>query len=142
MNDTILPELKQGSTWKLFFLGIITFAVYFAHYIKKQTAIINAHSAEEERISDRFITFILAISYLSLALLVPYLFLDETHPLSALSNLVDFVNNVAFLVWGFKARTRMNNILSAQPGQPGWFHGLWTFLFTPLYFNYKINCLT
>ena len=30
MNDKIIPELKYGSTWKLFGLGLITHGVYFA----------------------------------------------------------------------------------------------------------------
>jgi hypothetical protein len=66
MNNEIKSKLEYGSTWKLLGLGIITYAVYFAHYIKKQTVVINEHCEENERISDSFITFIMVISYLSL----------------------------------------------------------------------------
>ena len=144
MENKITPKLEYGSTWKLLGLGIITLAVYFAHYIKKQTAVINEHCEENERISDSFVTFVIVISYVSLGFFFAYLFVDETHPIAAMDRLVDTINainNVAFIVWGFKARNRMNVILSAKKKENVWFHGLWTFLFTPLYFNFKVNKL-
>ena len=83
----------------------------------------------------------MVISYLSLALFIPYLFVEETHPVAALSGLVDFICSVTLIVWGFKARNRMNVILSNSKTDNEWFHGFWTFLFTPLYFNFKVNKL-
>ena len=83
----------------------------------------------------------MVISYLSLALLVPYLFVEETHPIVAFTDLVDFVSGVTFIVWGFKARNRMNVILSSGKTDNEWFHGFWTLLFTPFYFNFKVNKL-
>lgn len=141
MKNKIIPDLKYGSTWKLLGLAIITYGVYLAHYIKTMTSVINEQCEANERIPDSFVTFILVINYLSLALFFPCLFVEETHPIAALSGLVDFVCNVTFIVWGFKARNRMNIILSASKTDNDWFHGLWTFLFTPLYFNFKINKL-
>jgi len=141
MENKITPKLEYGSTWKLLGLGIITYGVYFAHYIKKQTTVINEGLEENEKISDSFITFVMVISYVSLGFFFAYLFVEETHPIAGISSLVDFINNVAFIVWGFKARSRMNRILSAQKKENEWFHGLWTFLFTSLYFNFKINKL-
>jgi hypothetical protein len=142
MKNKIIPELKYGSTWKLFGLAFITYGVYLAHYIKAKTSVINEQCGVNERISDSFVTFIIGINYLSLALFFPYLFVEEGHPIEALSNLVDLICTVTFIVWGFKARNRMNVILSAQNNQNEWFHGLWTFLFTPLYFNFKVNKLS
>ena len=141
MKDKIIPKLKYGSTWKLFGLALITSGVYLAHYIKTKTAIINEHCEADERISDSFVTFIMVISYLSLALFIPYLFVEETHPVAALSGLVDSICSVTLIVWGFKARNRMNVILSNSKTDNEWFHGFWTFLFTPLYFNFKVNKL-
>ena len=102
---------------------------------------INEHCEENEKISDSFVTFVIVISYVSLGLFFPYLFVDETHPIATMSSLVDKINSVAFIVWGFKARNRMNVILSAKKKENVWFHGLWTFLFAPLYFNFKVNKL-
>ena len=141
MNDKIIPELKYGSTWKLFGLGLITYGVYFAYYVKTKTSVINERCEVSERIPDSFVTFIIVINYLSLVLFFPYLFVEETHPIAALSSLVDSICGITFIVWGFKARNRMNAILSAQKTGNQWFHGFWTFFFTPLYFNFKINKL-
>ena len=141
MKNKIIPELKYGSTWKLFALGFITYGVYLAHYIKKKTSVINDHYEGNDKISDSFVNFVIVINYISLALFFPYLFVEETHPIAVLSGLIDLICGIAFIVWGFKARNRMNEILSAQKNQNVWFHGLWTFLFTPLYFNFKVNKL-
>ena len=141
MDNKITDKLEYGSTWKLLGLGIITYAVYFAHYIKMQTAVINESCEENERISDSFVSFVMVISYASLGFFIAYLFVDETHPIASISGLVDFINNVAFIIWGFLARNRMNVILSAKKKEKEWFHGLWTFLFAALYFNFKVNKL-
>ncbi len=141
MQHSVIAELKTGSTWKLVGLSIVTFFVYAAHYMNRQTKILNAHCQRERRISNEFMAFVLIVSYLSLLLFIAYLFVDDTHPVAKISNFVDRVSNIAYLVWGFKARNRVNEILSSGRSSPEWFHGLWTFLFTPLYFNFKINVL-
>ena len=139
MNTRIITDLQSESTWKLFGLSFITYYVYAAHYMKRQTKIMNEHC--ENKISDGFILFIISISYLSLALLVAYLFVEESHPITKISEFVDRICTISYLVWGFKARNRMNLILSSEKKSKEWFHGLWTFLFTPLYFNFKVNKL-
>ena len=141
MKHKILSDLRSQSTWKLLGLSLITFFVYAAHYMKRQTKIINEHYEREDKISEGFITFILIVSYASLLLFIAYLFVDESHPVAKISNLVDRVSNIAYIVWGFKARNRMNIILSAEKKTKNWFHGLRTFLFSPLYFNFKVNKL-
>ncbi|MEM8953917.1 MAG: hypothetical protein AAGD22_07200 [Verrucomicrobiota bacterium] len=141
MSHELIADLKSQSTWKLFGLSVITFFVFTAHYMKRQTSIINDHYDHEDKISEGFVAFVLVISYLSLLFLFAYLFVDESHPIARVSNLVDRVSAVAYLVWGFKARKRMNIILCSERKTKMWFHGLWTFLFTPFYFNFKVNQL-
>jgi hypothetical protein len=141
MNNEVIRELKFQNTWKLLGLSFVTFFVYAAHYMKRQTKVINSYCVDD-KISDEFIIFIMAISYLSLFLFIGYLFVDETHPVASISEIVDRIGNFAFIVWGFKARNRMNRILSAEKQSHDWFHGLWTFLLTPFYFNFKVNTLS
>ena len=83
----------------------------------------------------------IALNLLSLVFLVPYLLVEPGHAMEDVSDLADVPANIGFIFWGFAARGRMNRLLSAQPGENRWFHGLWTFLFSPLYFNYKVNAL-
>ena len=137
----IVNQLKSQSTWLLFFLSFITLGIYTAHYIKRQTIILNKHLDREQRISEGLVTTILILAYVTVILIVPYVLLDEGHPIEWVSNGLDHVWNVLVLIWAFKARNRINMLLGGTQYQPHWFHGLWTFCFTFLYFNYKVNNL-
>ena len=142
LQDDLIHSLKSQSTWRLLGLGVITFGVYYAHYIARQTHLINLRLSAESRISPSFITLILFLSYLTLGLFVGFLFVDDGHPIAIASNVLDRVWMLMILVWGFYARNRMNQLNATANGDAAWFSGLWTFLFSPLYFNYKINVLT
>lgn len=141
MNTALIRSLKSQSTWRLLGLGLITYFIYPAHYIKRQTAILNEHCESDKRIPDALVTSILVLAYLALPLFVAYFFVDESNPIVNLGTLVDRSGSLLMLIWGFKARNRMNEILALEKGSPRWFHGLWTFLFSPLYFNFKVNQL-
>jgi len=141
-RDEILRSLKRESTWRLFFLGVITLGIYVAHYIKRQTACMNQYLDKEKQISGELVGAVLILAYISAILFVPSLLVEEGHPIAAISNLLDTIWEILLLVWAFKARNRMNMLLSATKGSEAWFHGLWTFLFTALYFNFKINTLS
>ena len=140
-NLNLIENLRSQSTWKLLGLGIITYGVYFAHYIQGQSKKINAAIESSDNISAGFINSILVMSYASLALFIAYMFVEEGHPIEGLSGLVDMIVSIMLIVWGFKARNRVNGFCNFTPESIDWFHGLWTFLFSPLYFNYKVNCI-
>ena len=141
MNHEIISQLKSQNTWRLFGLTIITWFVYPAHYLRRQTKIINQHCHGEDKISDAFVMTILVISYVSFALFVGSFFVDKSHPLAKASFYNISLVDILFLVWGFKARNRMNKILAAGKSSTEWFHGFWTFILTPIYFNFKVNQL-
>ena len=82
MKNQIISKLKYGSTWKLFGLCAITYGVYGAHYIKTKTSHINEECEVDGRISDSFVTFVIVINYVSLALFIPYFFVEETSPIA------------------------------------------------------------
>lgn len=140
-NRELIQKLKDQSTWRLLGLGIITYGVYYAHYIKWQTDKINSRLDKDTAISSAFITSLFIISYISAALFIPYIIVDEGHPVELISSAADLLWAIMFIVWGFKVRNRVNSLCSLQRGTNKWFHGFWTFLFTPLYFNYKVNQL-
>lgn len=140
-SHKLIRNLKEQTTWRLLGIGIITYGVYFAYYIRRQTGKINSHLGKESAISNGFINSIIVMSYISAALLVPYMIVDYGHPIEKISDYTDRIWGIMLIVWGFKARNRVNILLSANSESDHWFHGLWTFLFTPLYFNYKVNQL-
>ena len=141
-RDEILSTLRRESTWRLFFLSIITLGIYAAYYIKRQTACINQYLDQKRQISGELVGAILILTYVTAILFVPSLLVEEGHPIAAISNLLDKIWFILEVVWAFKARNRMNMLLSATKDDEAWFHGLWTFLFTVLYFNFKINTLS
>ncbi len=140
--EEVVKQLKSQSTLRLFLLSSVTLGIYTAHYIKGQTAILNQALDEEHRISEGFVGMILLLAYLAVALVILTL-LEEQWLLAGevISNLLDVVWSSLVVIWAFMVRTRMNALLSVTRGQEGWFHGLWTCLFTTLYFNFKINTL-
>lgn len=141
-RDEILSSLKRESTWRLFFLGFIILGIYIAHYIKRQTACMNQYLDKEKRISEELVWTILILTYISVILFIPYIFVEEGSPIEAIGNLLDTIWGILLVVWAFKARNRMNMLLSATKESKFWFEGLWTFLFTALYFNFKVNALS
>ena len=141
MIETV-RRLRSQSTWRLFFLGAITYIVYWAFYIRTQTKILNESLPPERKISDGLVGAVVGLNLLSLALLLPYVVVEAGHPIELLSRLADTAASISFIVWGFTARSRMNELLDARPGTAQWFHGFWTFIFSPLYFNFKINILS
>ena len=140
-NMDLIEKLKSQSTWKLLGFGIITYGVYFAYYIQTQSREINAAINSDDNISSALINSILVMSYASVALFIAYLFFEEGHPIEGVSGLVDMIVGIMLIVWGFKARNRVNSCCNLSTESDIWFHGLWTFLFTPMYFNYKVNCI-
>lgn len=141
-NPDLIVKLKEQSTWRLLGLGIVTYGIYFAHYINKQTNKINGHLNTDKAISNGFIIAFFVMTYLSAALFIAYLVVDYGYPIEIIANVADSICGVMLIVWGFKARNRVNSLCSSNSESKYWFHGLWTFLFSPLYFNYKVNWLT
>ncbi len=132
---------KDQSTWKLVGLALVTWGVYVAYYINRKTKVLNQLVLEEDSISKGFTNFVFIISYISLALLIPFLIVDEGHIVEKINNKVDFIWSITIIIWAFKARNRMNKIFSFEKDGTKWFHGLWTFLFGPFYFNYRVNSI-
>jgi len=135
----ITGQLKSQSTGRLFLLSLITLGIYAAHYLKRQTRIINQHLDREHHISEGFASFLLFFTYVTAILVIPYVLVEEGHPVETISDVLDIVWGILVLIWAFKARNRMNLLLTATKDQPHWFDGLWTFLFSVFYFNFKIN---
>jgi len=131
---------KEQSTWSLFFFSMITYGVYTFFYVLRQSKRINSQLPEGETyIPAYFMNILLVLTILSVPLFIGYIFVPYGHPIDVASDLVDFTWGVMMIIWGFMARNRMHAIFGIKEGDQEWFHGLYTFLFTPLYFNYKIN---
>ncbi len=134
----LLQALKCQSTWRLLGLGLITLGTYYAHYCVRQAGIINRY-AGSERIPSAQTTTLIVRSYVSLALFVGYFLVEVDHPLAIASNLSDWAWMILMMAWGFYARRAVNGLAPFPEGDPRRIGRVWTLLFSPLHFNYKIN---
>ncbi len=135
-------DLREQSTWRLLFLIVVTYGVYGAYYCQRQSHILNKNFVSSRQISDHFSRTMIMLNWANLLLFVPYQLVEPGNPIEFVSEVVNSCSLVLFIVWGFMARDRLNELLQANPGDDSWSHGLWTFLFSPLYNNYKVNTLS
>jgi heme/copper-type cytochrome/quinol oxidase subunit 3 len=91
-----VSQLKSQSTWRLLFLSLVTLGIYTAHYIKRQTRIINQQLAKKHQISEDLVSVILILAYVTVILLVPYFLVEEGHPVERISNKLDLVWIILF----------------------------------------------
>jgi hypothetical protein len=137
----LVSQLKCQSTWRLFFLSLVTFGIYTAYYMKRQTTRINQHLDKEQQISSELVTSMLVVSYVSVFLSVPYVFGEIGNTINATGFILELVYSILAVVWAFKARNRMNMLTAATEDHEDWFHILWILMFLAFYFNFKINKL-
>ena len=140
MNRELIQSLREQRTVRLLALNVVTLGIYGAHYMVRQSTRLNAHLAPEKQISRDLTILILVTSYAATGMALVYFFqLPLEHPLVRAADATGLIASVLKWVWGFKMRNRMNVILGVKRGEFGWFSGIWTLLFTPLYFNFKVN---
>ncbi len=138
LTINLIEKLHHQSTWRLLGLTIITFGVYSAIYIKRQSDIINEYVDEQNRISNVFIFITFMTSIISVILMPIYIF-GDFQIIDQLSDNLDTIFIILCLVWSFKAKNRLNRILETNQYDANWFNGIWVFMFQNLYINYKIN---
>jgi Domain of unknown function (DUF4234) len=130
MPNPIIESLPTKKTLVLVGLSIITFFVYPAHYVKRLSDRLNEVESSAPKISPGLVWAVLVAAYVSLPFLFGYIAVDETHPIVRISEIVDRVSNILFIVWAFSARARLHALLNPSSDSPYWFHGFWTFIFS------------
>ena len=140
-KDGLLVSLRSQSTFRLLCLSIVTLGVYTSYYMRRQTRIFNRHLQEEDAIPEMFVSGLIIVAWTGVAMLVPYMLVEEGHPVELLSDFIDLLWGILALAWSFTARKCMNTLLSASKKDEEWFNGIWTFIFTVMYFNYKVNSI-
>lgn len=138
-NLEFLENTKSQSTWKLFGLGLITFGIYYAHYIKNTTDAINSELSVEKRISNGFINTILLICYASVLFSIIASFVEESYLINIVSDVITIASHIVIITWALKAKNRVNEYCELDSKTYMWLSGFWSFVFPPLYFNYKVN---
>lgn len=140
-NAGLYEELQSESTWKLFFLIVLTLGIYAAVWLLGKTRLLNERLGADSRISNGFYISAMIATVASALMVIPYLVSDVSVQYDQISNALDKVSNVMLLVWSFKVRNRIHELTEAHSSTPNWFSGLATFFLQSLYINYKINKL-
>lgn len=138
----LLEDLHHRRTVTLLLLTIITSGVYLAHYIHRQTKIINDHRPKGYAISKKLVHAIFVFSYINLLLTLGDFFIYPDSPSSFLMNSLRIaLPTFLTIVWAFDAREKLSILLGTERTEEQFFSGLFTFLFGPLYFNFHVNKL-
>ena len=140
-SQALLRALRSQSTRRLLGLGVITLGVYFGHFIRGRTAILNRHLPLDRGIPGILVWTVLLLGYLNLLSFLADFIFAFSGPIQVASGLADLAWGASVIGWGFAARSRVHCLLSAQHGDDCWFNPLATFFLTPIYFNYKVNVL-
>lgn len=136
----IYKELVNQSTWILLLFSTITLGIYTAYYIFMQTNKINNYLDTNEKLSNILVTFIILSSFVST---FSYFFgiVLETNMFDDIESVFSYIFIILTIIWGLKVRSVMNRLMNYHKDDNEWFSILWTVLFTPYYFNYKITCM-
>ena len=97
-SKEIVGQLKSQSTLRLFLLTLITLGIYSAHYIHRQTKIMNHSLDGEHKISEGLVKFIFVFAYVSVILTIQYLFVPE-RPTEPVHDLVDLIWGILIVIW-------------------------------------------
>lgn len=138
-SGNLLRQLRSQSTWRLFFLNIITFGIYTSYYIERQTVILNRHLEQRNRIPEGFVHAIIFFAWMLAVMIIVELSARVDHSFEAFINFMSITWSVLVLIWAFMARKSMNVLMLARKDGLFWFDGFWTFMFHVFYFNYKVN---
>jgi len=132
--------LKDQSTWRLFFLTLITLGIYMAYYQLRQSRRLNEFLPADYQVPVGLSTATLIMAFVS----VPFFFwtiFSDNAVVSSVSDWLDLAYNILTIVWAFKVRNRIHFLTEWKWGDPQRFKWGWTLIFAGLYVNRKVNVL-
>lgn len=132
-----LSEFKRVSTWKVFFLSLITFGIYIYYWIYSRTKILNKLPSVEP-IGNVFMNSVIVFLILS-CILGWFTKVNTDSSLLALSQVVSFAASALAIIWCFKFKNRLNTFISNNIGNGSMLTPIMTFFFQVLYLSYKLN---
>jgi len=145
MNDSMIDKtefysrLKGKKTFLLLVLGVLTLGIYFSHFFKRISNIVNDYLDERQKIPMWIINTLLGASYLNVILIIPDYFFGD---ILVLDLLTSFSAELTFVLMCFITillMMRINSICSFEKDSSNRLRLLPALFFDALYLNYKIN---
>ena len=135
-NDNVdnIFVFERFSTWFVIGLTIITLSVYIVYWLYTRTVKLN--SVVENQISTFFINFVLIFYIATLVFTIGVEFVEVNKTVGLISSLADFMSNILVLVWVFKFKSRVSQMVLNDPIK---LSPVITFFFQVFYLQYKLN---
>lgn len=129
---------ERFSAWGVFGLSLITLGIYPLYWLYTRTTQLNIHTREP--ISSGFVFSTLILYFMGLMGNIADA-LEWNVEITLALALAGMVGTIMFIVWAFKIRNRIHDLVGANNGDSKWFSAVLTFFLNSLYLQYKINCL-
>jgi len=125
---------ERFSTWFVVVLSVITLSFYIPYWLYTRTKQLN--TITKDKISDGFIITALALFMVSMAGAFASGSVEFSKDAEIVLGLLDLTSNIFTIVWVFKIRNRILDLVKDSPIDLG---GVLTFFFQLYYLQYKIN---
>ncbi len=129
-KEKLVLQFERISAWFVFFIGLITLGIYNVYWLYSRTLIAN-NLAKEHKINVNWL-----YSYISLFAIN---LVASFAGLETLALIVQVINFVVYIVLVFSMRRAFIEIINAGSENYTHLNGILTFLFSSIYFQYKIN---
>jgi hypothetical protein len=130
MQNKPVLQFQRISAWFVFFIGLITLGIYNVYWLYSRTLIANNLTKENK------VNINLLYSYVSLFSIG---IVASIADIGSLSFIVQIINLVVYIFLVFSIRRALIEIINAGSETHTHLNGILTFLFSSIYFQYKIN---
>jgi len=132
-----LTEFRVQNVWLVLLLTFITLGIYAVFWMRRQNATINM-LRPDLKATPLFGNLVLAVAFISAGLDIASM-ISSASSVDGASSILDRIFGLMVLVLSFQVRSGFNFLMGAQKGDANWVSGLWTWLFSVVYLQYKLN---
>ncbi len=138
---SFVNSFTRFTAWGVFGLMIITLGLYLYYWMFTRVKKLNSNLSMEHKISSLLTHTVIAtgLIYTLFAYLPNFVDSSLIQSMLLVTVILMMVYFVAYLMWIFKFRNRLNLLTGAKKGDKLWLGGIMTFFFNVIYFQYKIN---
>ena len=133
-NNTVkekpILQFERISAWFVFFIGMFTFGIYNVYWLYSRSLVAN------NLVKENKINITLVYSYISLFIIS---LVSTFTGLETLSMITQLINFIVYILLVFSMRRVFIEIINTGSENYTHLSGILTFLFSSIYFQYKIN---
>lgn len=136
-QDDVILGFKRFSAWWVFLLGMITQNLYSLYWLYSRAQTTNM-LAKENKVNLLYL--FVAIPCIIIGVFTD-IFIDEfqNETLLLATGILTFVGLIFWVIFAFSMRKPLTEIINRSSADNVHLSGLLTFLFSSIYFQYKIN---